>query len=422
MLEGLYGIVSVASLAVLSSWYSSQYPDLGVRPAVLLIRQALVVSVTTYLAWAAAARSRNSARRAVQHAAQLPSAEAHTAVGKPTAPSEPSSSDAAPGTSIAQPTATEQAAEQAAGGSSEPTTGNASAPPVSTSPHHLPAAISALLGPAPRSTPAPALSHGRASSASPSPSSSSRCTSSPRPSPAVPPRPCYAAPRRLPRYRSPLLHTTTVLKVPAHHPAELVPGFTERLMCALNTHALGTGAGAGAGVGAGVGAGAGGGMGMSMYTGSTLQGIYVREGCIELVLDQVAWHGVGGGDGGGGDAGSGSSSSSGGQGASRGAQAQGQLEGQLAWAAEAGVVPPGALPPGVGPGVVLQQLLLRPPSVEGAAGAAGRRKGQELGCARCCCGSDCGCSGGGGGDVHGIRSVGDVAETVLWGRASWGTR
>ncbi len=183
-------------------------------------------------------------------------------------------------------------------------------------------------------------------------------------------------------------------------------------MRALNTQALGTGVGAGADAVMGVGAGAGVGMGTDVgggvYRGSELLGIYVREGCIELVLDLIAWHGGGGGGGGGdGGGGGGSSSSAGGLGAGWDAQAQGQPEGQVAWAAVAGVVPPGTLPPGVGPQVVLQQLLLlQPANGDGAACAAGGR-GQEPGCT--------GCGGRG-------RSVDDVAETVLWGHAAWGDR
>ncbi len=268
--EAMYGITSVAVLAWLLPWFGRAFPELGAPRHVyrILLRQAVVVCFTTYLAWIAArGRARQQQQQQQQDQGRHQSQHEYSADGAAAGCSDLETEKEA-ATELWKQNAAAAAAAGAAG-SGISASARAAAPPVpghnsSNSNEAHPDACSGQA--AQRNDPSPVGAQTRSQ-----PAATNACPSQT----AV----------RTARYQGFVKHQTVWYKIPGVHLEQLPPDYVQRLTHLVEDHwaagSGGGGSGDGGVGGGGGGASGGGGSGRSRW----LHAVYVRSGCIELVLE-----------------------------------------------------------------------------------------------------------------------------------------
>ncbi len=263
--EGLYGIVSVASYWVMASvLYSDRFNQMGIHPSMVVVRQALAVCLTTYLALGWQRRQRRAraggagSRGGGSGAAVGPM---HDSTSSTTGVGTEEMHSAGKGQK-AKVLATSSGASGAAGVCAD------ASPP-----------LDEPCGPDRRSH--QPLDPVTAATALPASTASTdgaiglaRRLSQLGPGPGGP---------DLPPYRSFLQFRTTHIKIPNAHPSDLPPDFQQRLQQLLAR---------GGQEGAGRPTGQPGSWVPGIASHPLLHAVYVREGCIELVLRTEDWGGV----------------------------------------------------------------------------------------------------------------------------------
>ncbi len=295
--EGTYGVVSVVGYWVLSQYLCRDVLlQMGAQPAMVVLRHALAVCLTTYLslAWrrraraggaggrgggggAAAGPMHNSSSSNSSHgcfsgvAAGDDKGKTEGAVSIPESPLDSNARELRPATAPYRPSQQLQTGTAPLSGS-EPTAASA-APRTVSAPNGSSAPNSSV---SPRLSPHSDVAHDSAATL---------------PSSCPPDQPTLSANQAflrnsssiMPTYRSFLQFRTTHIKIPNAHPSDLPPDFQQRLQQLL---ARGGQEGA---------------AGPTSQPGSAAPGpaphprlhtVYIREGCIELLLCTDDWGGA----------------------------------------------------------------------------------------------------------------------------------